>query len=221
MSNILYSSGDTPGTAIEQAIVDALDLFGEIREDDSMTERPIIDRDIIGVAVALGLQKPEAVSDNGNDVLVVAQIGDIPRPMPFETFLLKAASRAYAQRERGIANDTAPASELCRLAFDRLYEISSASAGGVHVGFAGGWAHHGRNIAAVIARSLADSMGLAMLEYQTGDQSLVLTDKDEIAHNAARLAQGLDSGDNTDEHIAERERYRFIFDLLRPSIGGA
>ncbi len=200
--NILY--GTINVRMVEQALEESLDTFSSIRAADSSLPDPIINRDLIGIVVAL--------PPTGDEILTVAQIGSMTQPQPFETFLLKAASRAYEQRSRGNPTDIEPMERLAWLSKNALHKGASASANGVHVGFAGGWAHHGRLLAVSFVKSLSESMSLPKVEAS----KIKLFNDSHALSRLCWLNQGQDSGDNSPEAAEAHEKYRYIFDVLKP-----
>jgi hypothetical protein len=206
---MLYAADEPTGlTAIVgHALAGTVTRFEEVRQIDSRLVKPIINRDLIAVTVAL---KPGFSGPKEHEVLTITQIGEIDKPDLFELFVLKATYRAFAQRRMGQQTDIAPMEKLSRLRDGELHKASSASVNGLHVGFAGGWAHHGRLLAVEFAADLSASLGLSVA---TPDGQQLLGEVDAQAR-LAWLNQGQNSGDNTSAHAAEREQYRFIFDHL-------
>lgn len=205
----LYTSGVSE-EAVNNALSVTLDSFRTIRATDSRLPNPIIDRDLVAVVVAL---KPMHDGSDEDSILSVGQIGTIPNEL-YETFTLKAVSRAFSQRSRGNETDVEPMEKLAWLSKSKIYEASSASVNGLHVGFAGGWAHHGRLLATSFASNLAASFELPAREPAKG----ALLNAQDSADRLNWLNAGQDSGDNTPEHALARERYRFIFDKIVPNL---
>ena len=203
---VLYDALDIRVQA-EHALVATLNTFQAISETDRKLANPIINRDLIGVSVALKLGEHTSPEDA---ILFIAQIGEIERPHPFETFLLKATSRAFEQRLRGAGTDTRPMEKLSWLSDNEIYKASSASVNGLHVGFAGGWAHHSRLLAISFAEDLAACLGLPEVPDENG-QSL---DDERARARLEWLNQGQDSGDNTPKAKLSQTKYSFIFDML-------
>ncbi len=203
-----YASGITD-TKVEDALQALLDTFSTIQETDSRLSTPIINRDLVAVAVAL---KPDYIGPPEEQILAVGQSGQIDHPKPYETFALKAVSRAFEQQLRGLTTDTEPMNKLAWLPETAIYKASSASVKGLHVGFAGGWAHHGRLLAVSFAGSLSESLGLPVTPQDHQENFSEL----ESATRLAWLNEGQDSGDNTPEHALAREQYRFIFGKIVP-----
>jgi hypothetical protein len=194
IQEVLYIS-DVSEQAVNTALSATLDTFHTIQEADEQLTRPIIDRDLVAVVVAL---KPAYEGPIENKILAIAQ------------FALKATSRAFAQYRRAKDTDVVAMEKLASLPNDKLYEASSASVNGLHVGFAGGWAHHGRLLAVSFANSLSNSLGLVTIDPVEMD----VLDEQESTARLAWLNEGIDSGDNTPEHASAREQYRFIFSKI-------
>jgi len=137
------------------------------------------------------------------------QFGEIDKPQPLETFVLKAASRAFKQRAQGLRTDTTPAEHLNRLEYlrntNRLHEIAGASVNGLHAGLAGPWVHHSRLLAATLVVDLAASLEPSFAQAETPPYN-----SQAVAERLAWLNQRPDSGDNTPLHELKREQYRPI-----------
>ncbi|HET8991515.1 MAG TPA: hypothetical protein VFN31_00585 [Candidatus Saccharimonadales bacterium] len=201
----LYASGISEA-AVDRAVSVTLDKFEEIKAADIKLADPIINRELIAIVVAL---KPGSEEHIEESILSVARIGKIPTKM-YEKFALKAVSRAFSQQKRGIDTDIEPMEKLAWLPEASIYEASSASVNGIHVGFSGGWAHHGRLLAVSFASSVAGALELPTVEPATVE----LFDDEKSLERLKWLNSGQDSGDNLPEHDIARQQYRFIFDKI-------
>ena len=72
-----------------------------------------------------------------------------------ELFLRKAGARALAQAETNRVTDLSPMVDIPHLKMNELYRHCAATAGDVHVGVAGPFAHHSRHLACVFASILS------------------------------------------------------------------
>jgi hypothetical protein len=191
---------------VERALDGTITRFAEIRKNDGKLAKPIIDRDL-AVVVAL---RPDFGGPEEDEILTIAQIGEFDDSDLFELFVLKATYRAFTQQRRGSQTDTAPMEALPWLPDGELHKASSASVNGLHIGLAGGWAHHGRLLAVEFAADLADSLGLA----EVAPENEALLEASEAQARLAWLNQGKGSGDNTPTHSTARSQYRFVMDLI-------
>ncbi len=155
----LYVAEPASRQFVDLAMHDTLNCFDKIRSNALKDELQLDIRPLVAVVVALQPYTSEATPDN-KAILTIGKIGQIPTTELSELFTLKAVSRAFAQRKRGLATDTATMERLAWLDRNELHMAASASKNGIHVGFAGGWPHHSRIMAGQFASTIAKSLDL-------------------------------------------------------------
>lgn len=186
-------------------------MFENLRELLPDERKEEMDR-LMALAVIL---KPGATEPAPSSILAVGEIHEterrVPRPMPYELFVMKAASRAFDSARAGASLDMAPLSTL-GLAEGELHRGCNARVMGVSVGVAGPFPDHSR----LLAAQLALGVGVASGNFEEIDPLRVASDSSYLTTNgtvqqAAIALEGLgrSSGGDGSFHDHEETRAKF------------
>lgn len=202
---------------VAEALAPTAEHFASICERAEKIGTPAIDRTC---SMVVGL-KPRSTEVSADSVMFVAELDQVPRDSDsenptalLELFTVKATARAFSQAKRGIWTDLSPMEHIKWLSDFDLYRGANASAGGLHVGVAGPWPHHSRDLARTFVANLANGLGVPYripAPENTHDPQA-----SEVRMRRKWLDAGRDAGDNSPgQHDFQRARYGFILDLLK------